>query len=332
MYREIWGKLRVPLIAMLLMLAAGTAGYVLIEGWPAFDALYMTVITLGTIGYGETHELHTAGRVFTMLLIFSGLGIAAYSFSVMTAFIVEGDLSDVLRRRKMESRIAKLHGHYIVCGAGFTGKAVLEELHKTQRPFVVIERDEARARELEEKGLLAIRDDASRELVLEQAGVARAKGLFCCLGSDRDNVFIALTARTLSQTVRIVSELHDESARNMLVRGGADSVVSSEHIGGLRMASEMIRPAAVGFLDSMIRDRGSAYRFEEIPLRAGSPLVGRELGSIKPRPGESPVVLAVKDSGGGYAINPSADRRLAQDDVLVVLGSTDEVGKLRASA
>ncbi|MFA5137867.1 MAG: NAD-binding protein [Elusimicrobiota bacterium] len=330
---EIVEKLRAAVLGLALLLVVGTVGYVLIERWPVLDALYMTVITLGTIGYGEVHDLHTAGRIFTILLIFGGLGVAAYSFSMMTAFIVEGELSDVLRRRKMEARIRALNSHYIVCGAGFIGKTIMEELHKTNRPFVVVETDKEKVAELNERKLLVVEGDAMHEETLKRAGIDKAKGLFCALPSDQNNVFATLIARGLNQGLRIVSEVHDDSVRSMLLRGGADAVVSSENIGGMRMASEMVRPVTVGFLDSMLRDRGSSYRFEEVPLAKYAGLTGKAVGSIKSKPGEVPVVLAVKESGSGkYAINPSPEQVLAQGDVLVVLGSADELARFKESA
>ena len=330
---EIVDKLRAAVLGLLLLLVVGTVGYAVIERWSVFDSLYMTVITLGTIGYGEVHELHAAGRVFTIFLIFGGLGVAAYSFSMMTAFIVEGELSDVLRRRKIDARIRALKGHYIVCGAGYIGKTIMDELHKTDRSFVVVETDKEKVAELLEKKLLAIEGNAMHEETLQRAGVDHAKGIFCALPSDQDNVFVTLIARGLNQSLRIVSEVHDDSVRSMLLRSGADAVVSSENIGGMRMASEMVRPVTVGFLDSMLRDRGSSYRFEEVPLAGHERLVGKAIGSIRGKPGEVPVVVAVKEKDTGkYAINPSPDHVLAQGDVLVVLGSTDELSRFKESS
>lgn len=329
---ELEDRLKAVAGSMLLMLALGTFGYAHIEGWGYFDALYMTVITLGTIGYGEVHPLSPAGRAFTIAFCMVGLGVAAYAFSTVTALVVEGQLSTALRRRRMEARIQKLERHYIVCGAGFTGESVIDELKKTGRPFVVVERNKEKVQRYTDEGVLAVEGDALQDETLERAGARRARGLFCALDSDPDNVFLAISARGLSATLRIVSEVHDADIRGKLLRSGADAVVSSQGIGGLRMASEMIRPAAVGFLDWMIREQKSAYRIEEIPVPEGSPLVGQPLRAVFSREGRAPLVLAIKDADkADYVINPSAADALRARETLVVLGSREDVERLRAS-
>ncbi len=315
---------------MTACLLAGTLGYTLIEGWPWFDSFYMTVITLSTIGYGETHALSTAGRVFTIFLCLSGLGVMAYSFSALTAFIVSGELNEKLRRRRMEIKIEALKDHYVICGLGHTGETIAAELEKTGNDFVVIEHDKKRAQRALEKGHLAIVGDALADETLEQAGMRRAKGAFLTFDNDRDNVFVALSCRVMNQTVKIISEVHDSDVRDKLFRSGADSVVSPPKIGGLRMASEMLRPAAVGFLDSMIRSRTSAHRFEQIDIPEGSPFVGTKFGEIHV-PGErTPIILAIKGKGSDeMAVNPPKDRILTAGEELVALGDQDEIRLLR---
>lgn len=319
-------SLAIGILAAVLLI--GTLGYSQLEGWTLFDALYMTVITVGTIGYGETHELHTTGRVFTIFLILGGLGAVGYAFSSVTAFIVEGELKDVLRRRKMLSQIHALKGHYVVCGGGAVGRTIMTELAKTQRPFVAIEKDTDKAAHLKEKGWLVVKGDALTDEVLLEAGIERAKGLFCTLSDDRDNSFVAISARGLSPNVRIVSQLHDEAVREKLHRSGADASVSSGHIGGLRMASEMIRPVAVGFLDYMIRDRKATYRFEDVIVPEGSPLAGQPLSAIKGAEGGAALVVAIRD-GGHNEINPAADEKIHAGQNLVVLGTVEQVRALK---
>lgn len=328
-------RTRLLQVAVLLgvVLGVGTVGYMLVEGWNTFDSFWMTVITVATIGYGEVHPLTHNGRIFTLVLILLGLGTTAYAFSQLTAFIVEGDLSQALRRNKMEKRIRALEQHFIVCGLGNTGRVVLEELLKTQRPLVIVEKDAEKAAELEAKGLLVIHGDASHDDVLEKAGIAKARGIFCVLGHDQENLLLTLAARGLNATVRIVTELHDGRFRDRLTRCGADAVVDSPHIGGLRLASEMVRPITVGFLDSMIRDRSYTYRFEEVLLADASKLAGRAVSELVAAGGRLPAVVAVKESASGrYAINPDPGQKLAAGDVLVVLGSTEEIARLKASA
>ncbi|MEK7656696.1 MAG: NAD-binding protein [Elusimicrobiota bacterium] len=330
MFAEIKEKLLPVILILASVLLVGTVGYVVIEGWSVFDGLYMTIITVATVGYGETHPLSIAGRVFTIFLIFGGLGAVGYAFSTLTAFIIEGELRDVLRRRKMLSKIAALRKHYIICGGGNTGRIIMEELSKTERPFVVIEKDEERAKHLQDRGWLAICGDAMGDEELESAGVHRAHGVFCVLADDRDNVFAVISARGLNPMLRIVSELHDDSVRDKLQRSGADAVVSSGFIGGLRMASEMIRPAAVGFMDHMIRDKQRAIRFEEVPIPDDSPIVGKPLGELKGSQGGAALVLALREGETGrYEFNPSPERNLEAAQVLVVIGDPQQVKDLK---
>ncbi|HVE13710.1 MAG TPA: potassium channel protein [Elusimicrobiota bacterium] len=317
-------------LAVAALFVIGTAGYVLIEGWSWFDAFYMTTITLATIGYGEVHPLSNHGRAFTIGLAVTGFGAVAYSLSAMTAFIVEGELSDVLRRRKMTKKIAALSGHYIVCGGGNTGRTILEELRSTGRDFVMLENDPVKASQMEEEGVLVLRGDALSDESLQEAGIERAAGLFCALANDRDNVFLVLSARSLNARLRIVSEIHDEGVRPKLLRGGADAVVSSFLIGGLRMASEMVRPAAVSFLDSMIRDKGSSYRFEELEVPSASALVGKPAGEVHGAGDGGALLLAIRrPQAAAYEINPPSERPLAAGEVLVVIGNADQVGQLK---
>lgn len=332
MYKEIFLRFRFILGALCAILAAGTLGYSFIEGWSTFDSLYMTVITLATIGFGEVHPLSPSGRVFTIIISMVGLGVVAYSFSSITAFIVEGELSETLRRRKMEDRIKNLKNHYIICGAGFTGESIIAELSKTGRDFVVIEFDENKAKLLQDRGLLVIHGDALRDDTLERADIMDARGLFCSLERDPDNAFVAISARGLNPSLRIISEVHDGRVRDKLLRGGVDVCVSSTHIGGLRMASEMIRPTTVSFLDSMIRDRNSAYRFEEVFVKKNSPIIGKPVSSVKSEKDDAPLILAIKEpETARYHINPPGNYEISEGDILVMIGDTGQIRSFRES-
>lgn len=326
-------RIRIVLGSVIWVLLVGTIGYHVVEGWSFFDALYMTTITLATIGYGEVHPLSTSGRVFTIFLSLTGLGVMAYSFSTITAFVVEGQLTHALRRRKMDARIKKLDGHYIVCGAGYTGESICEELQKTRREFVVIDKDPEVCAKHQERGWLVVQGNALQDEVLEKAGIKKAKGICCALDDDPDNMFITISARALNPRMRVVSEVHDDDVKDRLLRSGADAVVSSMSIGGLRMASQMVRPAAVNFLDSMIRDPKSTYRFEEISIPEGSAFAGKPLKSIQETNGRAPLIVAIRpSSASSYTIGPSADHELSAGDVLVVIGEVDAVRELQESA
>ena len=240
-------------ILLIGVIAFGTLGYQLIEAWSAFDALYMTVITVASVGFMEVHPLSPAGRAFTMVLIVVGLGTVAYGLGTITAFWVEGDLSHIWEKRLMERRIASLRGHVIVCGGGETGRAIARELLATRTPFVVIEMDPGQEPALRKLGpdFLYILGDATDPGVMREAHVETARGLIACMPSDKDNLFTMLTARELNPQVRIVTRVGSDDSRSKLIRAGADAVVSSKTIGALRLASEMLRPHVVSVLDGL---------------------------------------------------------------------------------
>ena len=311
-------------------LFVGMVGYVLIEGWAPFDALYMTVITLATVGYGETNPLSYAGRVFTLFLILGGVSIVAYAFSTLTSIIVEGQLSTVLNRRRMEKEIAKLSGHYIVCGMSHSARVIMDELQKTGRSFVAIDKDRETVEKLIADGFKAVEGDATEEETLKRAGVMKAAGIFAVLSSDQYNAFLALTAKGLNPKIRVVSTQRELTVRQQLLRSGADNVVNPQYIGGLRMVSEMVRPATVGFLDSMMRERGSVVRFDEVAIPAGSPLVGRPVGDVKGTEGHAPLLVAVlEEETGHYDINPDPGRLIKSGDRLVMIGEASKLSDLR---
>jgi voltage-gated potassium channel len=320
--------------AIAAALLAGAAGYHFIEGWSWLDSLYMTVITLSTVGYGETHQLGAGGRAFTMLLILGGISVMTYSFSTITSVLVEGDLSKAFKRRRMQKEIDRMSGHYIICGGGHAGGVIGSELKKTQRPFVIVDRDaEALMRVCErlgEGGYHTVAGDATADETLKRAGVERAAGVFAVLATDQDNAFVALSAKGLNPKIRVVSAQKELGVREKLFRSGADNVVNPEFIGGLRMASEMIRPVTVGFLDSMIRERGEIVRFEEVHVPAGSPYVGKPIETVKGADGEAPLCVAILPAGASkYEINPPPSRPIAASETLVMLGEVGRVNALR---
>jgi len=318
---------------MLACLLAGTLGYHLIERWSLFDSLYMTVITIATVGYGEVHTLSTAGRAFTIFLIMGGIGLATYGFSALTAIVVEGELSEALRRRRMEKEIAKLTGHYVVCGAGHTGGVICAELKKTGRKFVVVDLDAGTVAKLAERlggEFPHILGDGTDDEVLRKAGVERASGVFAVLASDQDNAFVVLSAKCLNPKARILACQKSLGVREKLLRSGADGVVDPEFIGGLRLASEMIRPITVGFLDSMLRERDTHVRFDEISIPRDSAFVGRPIGEVKGSEGGSPLLVAVVGAGAErYEINPPSGRAIAGGDRLVLIGETEALAQLK---
>lgn len=324
---------RLALVGLLFVVVftAGTTAFMLVEGWSFFDALYMTTITLSTVGFGEVHPLGTGGRLVAIALILGGTGSLAYGLSVVTAFIIEGELRDLLGKRRMEKALARMQGHVIVCGAGETGKHVVGELLKTGTPCIVIEQNLARCKHLERLGSIPfIEGDASDDEVLARARIEVARGLITTLPSDKDNLFVILSAREMNPRIRIVSRLIEDESLSKLRKAGADELVSANQIGGLRMASAMIRPRVVSFLDSMLRDPKHVLRVEEAEIVQDSPVVGKTLGDLDLINRVGLVVIAKRrDSDGEHEYNPRASSRLDPGDVLIVCGDPAQMESLR---
>ena len=314
-------------IVLLLVgvVAFGAVGYQLIEGWSFLDALYMTVITVGSVGFMEVHPLSAAGRVFTMALIVVGLGAVAYGLGTITAFWVEGDLSHLWEKRRMDRQIAQLRDHIIVCGGGETGRHVVRELLHSRSAFVCVEIDpaqEAALRRLDE-GILYIIGDATNSDVLRSARVATARGLVACMPFDKDNLFALLSARELNRTMRIVSRAVLEDAGPKLLKAGADAVVSVPTIGALRLASEMLRPHVVNVLDVMLREPG-ATRVQEVTV--GAAAAGQALAALKLQERAGVVVFALREAATlRHVFNPPPERSLRAGDVLIACADPDQV-------
>jgi len=314
---------------LVLVVSMGVLGYHFIEVWHFFDALYMTVITLATVGYGETYPLSTAGRVFTMFLIFGGMGIILYGVTEITSFVVEGEMTGILRRRRMTKSIEKLSNHYILCGGGDIGIYVLEELVRTKRSVVVVERDPQKARQMVEQNILVVEGDATRDETLEAAGIQRAAGLISALATDQDNLFVVISARGLNPRLRIISKIDDSKSRDKFIRGGASGVVSANFIGGLRLASEMIRPETVNFLDSMLRDN-SALRVEDVTISGKSHYVGRPLEAVDVLAKANVLLVSIKQADG-FHFHPPLSTVIHPNDTLVLIGNPDQLAAIRSS-
>lgn len=327
-------KLKVSFALFVLVLTVGTGGYMFIQGPNAnfIDAFYMTAITVTTVGYGEIVDLsgNPWGRLFTVGLLFAGMGVIVYFVSNVTAFFIEGNLKEYFWRNQMLKNIAKMKGHYIVCGAGTLGTHIVEELVRTMRPTVVIDRDPLKVAALADKfpTLGLIEGDAVEDDVLAQAGIERAAGLIAATNNDRDNLVVTLSAKQLSTNIRVVARCNDVKHMPKLKRAGADAVVSSNYIAGLRMASEMIRPEVVGFLDLMLRDKDKNLRIDEIKLRAGSELIAKPARIVK----DMVLLMAVLDSKGEMLFNPSDDYRLAEGITLIYMGTPEDRQRLVALA
>jgi voltage-gated potassium channel len=327
-------------ILMLIIYGIGTGGYYIIGGgaWSLGDCAYMTVISLTTVGYGETlsglNEIPNA-RLFTALLLVSGAGIALYFVSVLTTFLVEGEFLQIRRGKRMRKMISKMKDHIIVCGVGGTGRHVLEELVAARWDFVAIDTDAERLERCQEEydhNLATINDDATDDKVLLQAGIERAHGIVASLPDDMGNLYVVVTARGFNPKLRIVAKAMDANAVRKLTMAGANSVVSVNTIGGLRMASEMIRPAVVSFLDKMMRDKDRSLRFEEVAIPAGSDLESRRLVESGLREERNVLIVAARDSQtGDYTYSPDGNFELQAGMTLILLGEAKSVQRLRKS-
>jgi voltage-gated potassium channel len=332
---EVKQRLATAGLAVLAIFAVGVIGYTIIDRGQhrLLDALYMTVITLTTVGYSEIipMENNPAGRIFTMFLILFGMGILVYFVSAITAFLVEGQLEHVFWRKRMRQTIAELKHHVIVCGAGVVAGHLMEELLRVERPVVaVIPQGSALPQLAVERELPHIVGDASDEEVLSEAGLARADGVVAALEQDRDNVLVTLTARQMNPALRIVAMLVEPRNEAKLRRAGADSVVSPFLIGGMRMASEMIRPMVVTFLDTMLRDRDRNLRVEEIRVGRGSTAIGRPVADLKIDDVPGLMLLAlVEPSTQRWTFKPEARTRIEEGATLIVMGDPSGVGGLR---
>jgi voltage-gated potassium channel len=315
---------------LLFILIAGTLGYHFIEGWTLFDSLYMSVITLATVGYGETHPLSIAGRAFTIFLILGGMGIILYGISELTQFLVQGGIGGILRRRKMERTIKKISHHYILCGAGNNGHYVLEELIRTKRKVVAVEKDPKKVQTLIDRGIPTIEGDASNDNVLRSAGIERALGLVSTLPEDKDNLFVVITARGINPKLRIVAKVDEIEVREKFFRSGADSAVSAPYIGGLRMASELIRPDTTTFLDSMMRD-SSVLRVDEVKIGSTTNYRGKPIESCDVLPSSGVVLVSMRRgiNERDFIFNPTPSTVINSGDTLIVIGNPEQLEFLR---
>ena len=328
-------RVLISLLIFVLVFLAGVAGFKIIGGreWSLLDSAYMTVITVATVGYGEVHDLslNPAARIFTTVYIILCLGTIAFAVSSITAFVVEGELKNILGRRKMEKDISRLRDHYIVCGSDGTAQTVIQELVQTQRPFVVVEPSREKIDHLTHlwAGLLCEQGDPAEDSVLVKAGIERAKGILLSLPADEANLFVAITARSLNPAIRIVAKGLDVKSHNKMKKAGADAVISPVFIGGMRMVSEMIRPAAVTFLDMMLRDREKGLRVDEVRVGEASPLVGVTIAASGIGEKRGALLVAVKKAGtNDYEFNPPRERVIQKDEVMIFIASPDMLQEL----
>jgi voltage-gated potassium channel len=332
-----FGRFAIAFVLLSALIGGGTVGYSLIEGWGPGDSLYMTVITVTTVGYGEVKDLSTAGRYFTIALIVFSIATLGYSVTTLIGFIFEGQIVKAVRGRRMQRDIERIQDHYIICGCGVVGKEVAIEFIRAGVPFVIVERDLASAELPKDESLLVIEGDAVADEVLIEAGIERARGLISALRDDGLNVFVVLTARQLNPKLKIVARAAEERTVSKLMKAGADRVISPFPIAGRRMASAILRPSVVDFLDVVMEGGGVALRMEEVRVRAASPLLGRSLRDSEIGQRTDAKVIGIHGPDGrprtGQSANASLSSIILQEgDCLIVLGSEPQLKSLKEFA
>ena len=323
---------KVVLGALLALVLVGTAGFHFIEGWSWLDSLYMVVITLTTIGYGEVHPLSHTGKIFNIGFIVAGVVLATMAIGSLTQYLLEFELTKVLGRRRMGREIARLSNHYILCGAGRVGRRAARELARKPVAFVVVEREESRLANLDPEWLV-IQGDATQEKVLREARIEQAVGLVAATTTDATNIYIVLTARSLNPKLRIIARASEEDAEKHLLTAGADSVVSPYSFAGHRIAQSFLRPNVLDFLDVATTREGKVeMSIEEIYIGKNSPFAEKTVGNSLIHREFGIIVLAIKHPQGQTVFNPTANVVIQPGDHLIVMGAPEDMTRLEAIA
>ncbi|MCZ6633179.1 MAG: NAD-binding protein [bacterium] len=331
-----WIKFSVAIVMLAVLIAGGAVGYTVIEpDYTLSDGLYMTVITITTVGYGEVHRLSEKGRHFTIVLLFFSVLIAGYSVTTLIGFIVEGHILQLMRGRRMERKIARLTDHYIICGCGVVGKEVAMEFKEAGVPFLIIEMDPEHSELGKDESILFLEGNAEDDETLLEAGIQQAKGLVAALRQDETNVFVVLTARQLNPDIQIVARAAEERTVGKLLRAGANRVISPYQIAGRRIASVILRPSVVDFLDVVVEGGDVTMRMEEVVVGAGSPMVGKALRESGIGQKTQAIILGILGPDGktrtrGSEMATLASVVLQEGDVLIFLGSEDQLQSLKA--
>lgn len=316
------------ILLTLLIIVLGTTGYMIIEGWDIFDSLYMTVITITSVGYGEVHEIGKAGRLFTVFLIIIGIGFVIYVAGAVVQFMLEGQIRAILGRRRLDKKIDRLRDHYIVCGYGRIGRLLCKNIQKKSINLVVIEKNEELHQIMDKDGVLYILENATDEATLIKAGIKHAKGLIAVLGADIDNVFLVLTARQLKPDLYITARACHEESKAKLQAAGANKVESPYDIGALSMAQRILRPTVTNFLDQALDDQRQDIHMEEMSVSPSSRLINLMLKDSGIRQNYNLIIIAIKKLDGAMLFNPSFESIIKAGDTLIAVGKAENLQKL----
>ena len=320
-------RLRLALLLVVVVLVVGATGFHYLENWNWFDGLYMTVITMTTVGYGETHPLSPIGRIFNVLLILSSVVAGGFLIGTFTQAMLELELMNVLGRRRMEREIARLTEHTIICGAGRVGRTVARELRARGRSIVVIEKDAARTQWAQDDGIPVIIGDAAHEDVLQKARIPHAAGLVAAVTSDPENLYIVLTARGMRADMPIIARASEEGATPKLIRAGATQVLSPYHFVGHRIVQLLLKPNVLDFVDTVFGGRMD-MQIEEVRVDERSVLVNKSLADAQIRQRAGAMILALKRDDGSYLFNPAPEDVIRANDCLIAIGGAEHLKKL----
>ncbi|HTT64461.1 MAG TPA: potassium channel protein [Bryobacteraceae bacterium] len=321
---------RLAFIASLIVftLVMGTVGFTVVEHYPVFDAFYMTLITVSTVGYAEVHPLSHAGRVFNSFLIFFGVTTMFFAIGIMTQSLIELELGEYFEKRRTKRMIEKLENHFIICGYGRVGRNAAHELKRSGVPFVVVDRNPERVENAMIAGMLAVEADSTRDETLRSVGVTRARGLICALSTDADNLFVILSAKNLNPQLRIATRAGEEEAEEKLRRAGAGAVFTPYSTAGYRLAQAVLRPHVFQFFDVATRNMGLDVNIEQVRVTEGSEFASRSLGQTQIRRDVGVIVLAIRKADGQMLFNPPAETIISAGDHLIVMGEPRSLQRL----
>ena len=330
-------KFFIAISSLLFLIVAGTLGYTLIEGWSVFDSVYMTLITFTTVGYGEVHDMSQAGRTFTIVILIGSFAVVGYSVTTLITYIFEGVFLHLMRERRMTKNIKKIRDHFIICGCGNTGREAANEFKRSKVKFLAIDTDPERSELHRDESILFLKGDAVDDEVLIEANIEEAVGLIASLPVDESNLFVVLSARQLNPDLFIVAQANEKRTISKLVKAGADRVISPKQIAGRRLASIALRPTVVNFLDIVVEGVEGVeeqMRLEEVRLFKESPIVGHSLRDAGIGKCTGALILAIHGPGGRTRVNPTSTTSIAsveirEDDILIALGSDEQIEKLQ---
>ena len=323
-----YSRIRISLTLLFSIILFGTVGYTVFEHMPVFDAFYMTIITISTVGFSEIKPLSQIGRIITVVVIVSGISVLTYTLGQVAKIFVEGELTKVFGRRKLEKQISELNKHYIICGFGRIGSIISQELDVEKVPFVVIEQSSAKIEQLEKKQYLYLNMDATSEEALTRAGISKARGIVTAVESDADNVFITLTARGLSPDIFVLARASNVKNEAKLLRAGASRVVCPYLIGGSRMAQILKKPTVVDFIDIAMMNSHLGLRMEEAIIGPTSAFIGKTLIDSHIRRDFGVIIVAIKKPSNEMIFNPAPTQTLEAGDVIVVIGKKEDMERM----